>query len=235
MKIVQACLIALCLLAAVPAQAEDKTYHIPFFQSGGSEWTGLSLYNIGSNKAEKIVVTVYDTAGNEVEKTSNIKIKSKGTYTQVLGQGTETEGWIKIKSDQKLAGVCFIGDSSYPDYIYDIDLAEGTQSKVVFPHVAVDAIWDTTIQVCNPGSSKIKIHVKFRDSEAKEQYKQDVEIKAKSSVTVSVRDLVEDTTWDDGSIYINSDSGSFVAFGVYSSLETGGTSIAGISPTKITE
>lgn len=232
MKFVNSCLVMLCLLVAVPAYAEDITYYIPYFQSGGSQWTGLSLYNNASNKVEDIVITVQDTSGNEIEKLSKIKVKSKGTFTQVLGQGTDTVGWVKIKSPKKLSGVCFIGDSSYPDYIYDIDIVQGTMSKIVYPHVAVDAIWDTFIYMCNPTSSKISFHVKFRDSDGTNQYTQVFELKSKNSMTISVRDLVEGTTWDDGSIYINSDSGKFVSFGVYTSLETGGTSIAGIAPSS---
>ena len=232
MKIVHALLLAICLLAAVPAHAEDITYYIPFFQAGGSEWTGLSLYNPSTNKVENIIITVFDTAGNEIEKFNNVKVKSKGTFTQSLGVGTNTEGWIKVKTPKKLDCVCFIGDSSYPDYIYDIDVTQGTTSKVVFPHVAVDSIWDTFIKVCNPSDSKIKFHLKFRDSDGENQYSQDYEVKAKNSMTISVRELVDGSTWEDGSIYMYSDSGKFVAFGVYSSLETGGTSIAGIPPSN---
>jgi hypothetical protein len=87
--------------------------------------------------------------------------------------------------------------------------------------------------LCNSKVGEIKATVEFRDPSGKSLYTKQVTIAGGHTIKVGVADVCGGSKQASGSIWVASDSLPFSVFCLYSSLETGGRSIAGINAVPV--
>ena len=209
---------------------EGYRYYLPYFEAGGTLFTGVALNNTNPSEAAAAAVTVYSQDGTKLER-SEISLPAMGQASLVAGKGLDDKGWILVESNRKLAGLCFIADSSQGYLMFDITLIPELSTLLHVPHVAQDKTWDTDIYICNPNGQEVIVTLTFRNTGGQVIATKNVAIPANGSGAYQVGELLGEGL---GSVALEADPsgpGGIAAFAVYYNGENvpGGMAKSGIS------
>jgi hypothetical protein len=187
-------------------------YYIPYFVADATHWTGLGLRNCSTSLNALVLAVIYDQSGAviaTIEKT----LAAGGQDAFVVGSGLVAEGWIKVSSDQPLAGICLTGLSGSTGQLAGCSLVSSLATGLVLPHVAQNAAYGTTISVCNPHSSANAVTVTLKTATGTTASTQSVTIPANGAVDYSVGDMLQGGTQSHGSVELSA-AQSVAAVGV---------------------
>jgi len=219
---------------------ESHSYYIPYYRGDDEYVTAVALRNSSGTNVAHVTVTVYDQGGSIIEtEVLDPVLSARSQRAYVLRRDLQTEGWIRVDSDQKLTGFSWaakLGDDSWPINMADVTLIPELSTTLIVPHVAQDDNWYTTIYVSNPNNSRTTVTLTYVDQSGMERYTMDYYIPANGSGAYELSDLLgAGEQASDGSVEITANRG-VAAFALYYDTETrGGTCYAGISavdPTK---
>ncbi|GBC61651.1 hypothetical protein DENIS_2613 [Desulfonema ishimotonii] len=212
---------------------QGNAYYLPFFVSGNSWWTGVALKNFNESQNANISVVIRDKNGNTI-KTEETNLSPKGQNSFIAGSGLDTDGWIEVKSDQRLGGLCFFGRTAFLSYMTDIPFVKDLATKLCIPHVAQNQQWDTLIMICNPNQNETTGTISMIDWGGNTIAEKNYTIPANGSGLYELKELLGNTEAN-GSVEITATQG-IAAFGLYSDLKSDtGMDFAGIAavdPTK---
>ncbi|GEM_PF-3714004 len=218
------------LAEAAPAMAAAHTYYMPWISNSGSQWSGVAFTNLSTSAAASVRVAAFKADGASISD-QTMSVPKQGQKVMTIGGGAKADGWVVIESDQELGGLCFVGSGS--SWVYDVPFSETRSQYWVVPHSAEDGVWKSFLMLCNSKVGEIKATVEFRDPSGKSLYTKQVTIAGGHTVKVGVADVCGGSKQASGSIWVASDSLPFSVFCLYSSLETGGRSIAGINAVPV--
>lgn len=219
------------LLCSTPAYSQAYTYYLPYYTSLSGYWTGVALRNCDSTKSANVNAYLYNNEGVNISTESKV-IPSNGQTAFMTGEGLNKHGWIKIISTTQLVGLCFFGTTGSNNYMADISLIPELSTDLYVPHVAQSPLWDTTIMVCNPQNAATSVTLSFVNTSGTTLYIKDYYVPANGSKQCELKDLVQSTVQEQGSVEISSDTG-VAAFALYKNLKTGSYSYAGISAASV--
>ncbi len=202
-------------------------YYLPYFTEGGGQWTGVGLRNSDSDESAIVSVNVYDQRG-DVGETESRTLPPGGQDAFVVGAESGGEGWILVKSNRRLSGLCFFGKTGEESRMADITLIRDLSETLYVPHVGQNFQWDTTIMLCSPNDSSTTVTLTFADKDGNALSPRNYTIPANGSGAYEVADLVQGDEYVNGSVEISASHG-VAAFALYTDLKNGGRSFAGIS------
>ena len=209
-------------------------YFLPYFITKSGYWTGVGLRNESPWWPADVTVQAFSSTGT-VLATETRKIPARGQRAFMVGMGTNSEGWVKVTSNQPLTGLAFIAQGSGDDLMFDMTLVSEPATTLRVPHVAQDETWDTIVYVCNPISSETTMRLSFVDSGGVTvKTSQEYRIPAYGSGRYPLSDLLGKGAYTSGSVQITASQG-VVAFALYHNLKTGLSSYAGISAVEAAE
>jgi len=209
-------------------------YFLPYFMTKNGYWTGVGLRNESPWWPADVTVQAFSSTGT-VLATETRKIPARGQRAFMVGMGTNSEGWVKVTSNQPLTDLAFIAQGSGDDLMFDMTLVSEPATTLRVPHVAQDGTWDTIVYVCNPISSETAMRLSFVDSGGVTvKTSQEYRIPAYGSGRYPLSDLLEKGAYTSGSVEIAASQG-VVAFALYHNLKTGLSSYAGISAVEAAE
>lgn len=205
--------------------ASTFTYYSPYFKSDG--WTGLGLSNLSAERAN---VSVYIYANDGAPLATETKaIDPNGQTHFVTGSVITEDGWTKIVSTKKIAGLCLAGSEGDGSYMADIPMTETLSTSLVIPHVAYGPVFDTTIYISNPNESAATTQITYAAMNGALPYgSHTMSIPANGCAQVLLSDLTSDEMINGGRVNINSSRG-VTAFAIYNNLKSGGRSFAGLN------
>ena len=223
-------LVVALLFGGVPAMAASYVYYMPWISNAGSQWSGLAFTNLSTTEKASTWVTVFKADGAMISH-QTLSVPIQGQIVMTVGGQDRTDGWVVVESDQKLGGLCFVGDGS--SWVYDVPFSETRSRYWVVPHSAEDGVWKSYIMLCNSKVGDIKATMEFRDPLGHSLFSEQITVPGGQSIRVPVSDLCQGTLQLSGSIWVASDNLPFSVFCLYSSLESGGRSIAGINAVPV--
>ncbi len=159
------------------------------------------------------------------------RLPAGGQEAYVVGADLGQEGWIRVRSDQTLAGLCFFGKAGSGGYMADITLIPNLSKTLTVPHVAQNSQWDTSVMICNPNSVATEITLTLVDVDGDAFPPQTHSLPPNGSGKYDLADLLRGT---DGAEHVRSveisASRGVAAFALYHDLKwDDGKSFAGIS------
>ncbi len=86
-------------------------YFLPYFMTKNGYWTGIGLRNESPWRPADVAVQAFSSTGT-VLSTETRKIPARGQRAFMVGMGTNSEGWVKVTSNQPLTGLAFIAQGS---------------------------------------------------------------------------------------------------------------------------
>ncbi len=202
-------------------------YYLPYFLADSANGTGVALKNMNSTQSAKTSTVVYDSRGDIID-VRDRTIAPKGQAVFLVAQGAGEEGWIKVKSDRKLAGLCFVSTAANPDFMMDIMLISELSNILHVPHVAQNNRWDTTLFVCNPKDSAIAVTFNYVDQAGKKLYSVQRNASANGSVKIDLRTILGGATVGAGSVEVTG-TGPVAGFALYTDIKSGNLNYAGIA------
>ncbi len=212
----------------VPEQI-DYTYYLPYFIQGSANWTGVAFRNSNPSRAANVSVTVFGQNG-AAEELDKIILPADG-QTAFVAKPSDLlqEGWLRVKSDHPLTGLCFFGTAGYDSHMADITFIPQLSKTLYVPHVGQNYQWDTTIMVCNPNLVSANLSLRFVDKDGNTLPAKTYTVPSNGSAAYPVADLVQEEEYVNGSVEISSDQG-LAAFALYTDLKwRDGKNFAGIS------
>ncbi len=209
-------------------------YYLPVFKPDPKYWSGLGITNLSSSNNANVTVTVYGQNGT-VSATESKALVAKGQDAFLVGTSVASDGWIKVSSDQALAGVNFLGEyesGSTDYYLGDVPFTKTLSTSLLIPHVAQNTTWDTTIFLANPNASTASVTLTYTDKGGTPSPSYTVSIPANGSKEIPVSTIGNSTSIKGGSVTISSTQG-LTAFALYNNLKTNNYSYAGINAVDI--
>ena len=82
----------------------------------------------------------------------------------LVGTSLRSNGWIKVTSDQELAGLNFLGDfegTTTDYYLADVPFTKNISKLLLIPHVAQNTTWDTIVYIANPNDSSATVTLTY--------------------------------------------------------------------------
>jgi V8-like Glu-specific endopeptidase len=137
-------------LAYTPTPDFKYTGYIPYFCSRDGCWTGLALANPNPDRCQAKVE--YFAADGAPVGSQLLEIAAGGQAAFACSPNQNpycTTGWIKISSTRPLSGLGLVGQNT-PSTMFDMDLNTSLHQKLLFPHLAAEGEWRSTIILCNP-------------------------------------------------------------------------------------
>ena len=203
----------------------DYLYYVPYFTSKTGDNTGLGLRNTNTTESAQTSVLVYDQNGSQVM-VENKTISANGQTAFLVGQGLNTNGSLRVTSDQPLAILCsvFRGGTGY-----EVPVTQNLSTSLDIPHAAQDNIWDTSIIVNNPNNSTITVTVTYANSSGQNTASQQDTIPANATKEYELSDILNGSPVSGGSVTISSTQG-VTALVTYSTLASGGSFLVGFGP-----
>ena len=133
-----------------------------------------------------------------------------------------------------MSGLCWVGllDGSplRPWTMADISLIPQLATKLIVPHVAQDAEWDTTVYICNPHATGTEATLTFVDLNGNALYSETYTIAGNGSGIYKIGDLIDPgTSYSFGSVEITATQGVAAFALYYDTIKMLGTCYAGIS------
>ena len=202
-------------------------YYLPYFKSGNGDWIGLGLANLDLEESALLQVGVYDSNG-DLQAIVNKTIVAYGQDAFAVATELNGSGWMQVNSHRPLSGLAFIGSWGMPLLMADLPFISELSSCLIFPHVAQDDTWDTTISICNPNNESVSIALKYVAKDGVEQVTQTYSISAFGSGEYPLSTVFSSNIPLAGRVVINSSNG-IAAFALYSDKKNGGTYYAGIN------
>jgi len=204
------------------------SYYLPYFVSNDDYWTGVALKDGKSWFTASVTATVYGSMGT-VLATEERSLSPRGQTAFMVGSGLNTEGWVKVTSDEPLTGLGFVAMAHDDKLMFDMTLIPKLSKTLYVPHVAQDATWDTTVYICNPNGSDTIVYLTFYDSDGTAvTVSHGYILPANGSGSCPLSALLGDDSHTSGSVRITASQG-VAAFALYQNLKTGDRSYAGIS------
>jgi len=204
-------------------------YYLPYFIQGSANWTGVAFRNSNPSRAANVSVTVYGQNGNAQELDKIILPADGQTAFVAKPSDSLLEGWLRVKSDHPLTGLCFFGTTGYDSHMADITFIPNLSKTLYVPHVGQNYQWDTTIMICNPNLVSVNLSLRFVDKDGNTLPAKTYTIPSNGSAAYPVADLVQEGEYVNGSVEIASDQG-IAAFALYTDLKwREGKNFAGIS------
>ena len=209
----------------LPTNPVTYTYYSPYFKSDG--WTGLGLSNLSAERAD-VSVYIYADDGTPLA-TETKAIDPNGQTHFVTGAVLAEDGWVKIVSTKKLAGLCLAGTEGNDNYMVDIPMTEVLSNSLVIPHVAYGPVYDTTVYISNPNDSAATIQVIYVAMDGSQPFGPSTkEIPANGCAQILLSDLTLNNLINGGRVNIAADRG-ITAFAIYNNLKSGGRCFAGLN------
>jgi len=207
------------------SQAGPYAYYVPYFTNQNGFWSGLALANENATSPASICYEVRDANGTVVDFASST-LPAAGQRSIAMAEDAATDGWVRVRSDQPLSGLSFVGNSDAPGYMTDIPFTATASANLKLPHVSQDGNWDTTIYLANPGSASVDVRVRNIGAEGETVATSELSIPANGAATFPLS-AMNATTDISGTVTITANTG-IVAFGLYSSIKSGLYNFAGI-------
>ena len=203
------------------------TYYVPYFQSGNGYWTGLCVSNNSSLRSAGVTITPYQSSGAYLYNlVQAFEIVKDGQHIGVVAPGENTSGWLKIDSNEKLSGSCFLGSS----FMADIPFVPTLSKTLTVAQVAQDNLWDTKIMVCNPNKTQTSLTLTYCSKAGLATTAPEKTLPAWGSAVYHLSDIFPNLTLDAGKVKISvTQGGGIAAFALYYDTEHGGSYFAGIN------
>ena len=201
---------------------DSFNYYLPAYISEGNSWTGVALSNANNDQEADTRVIVYNDQGNTVTMVEK-NIPASGKISFPVTSETLSHGWMLVTSSQPLSGLAFYAK---PPLMADIPFVTQLENNLVIPHVAQDAIWETTIMLCNPKDNACDINVINVDDNGGTVAQISLTLAEKGCGSYSLGNLF--TAPVVGKIYLQASS-EIAAFALYSNTKNGGSYYAGIN------
>lgn len=227
--------INVCIKAFTEAQAA-YTYYLPVFKPKPDHWSGLGITNLSSTDSASVQVEIYNQAGVK-QVTESKTIVAKGQDAFVMGTTLSSAGWIKVTSDQPLAGLNLLGEykgTTTDYYLADVPFTKTLSKLLLIPHVAQNTTWDTTVYLANPNTSTAAVALTYTNKNGISTTPYTTTITANGSKGIAVSTIGGSTDIRGGYVTISS-SQSLTAFALYDNLKTGNYSYAGINADDISK
>jgi len=147
---------------------EDLTLYFPHIASDSQWWTGFTIVNLSQMQAN-IRLKFYDATGEEVAVLDNYTELAPGmkmvTTVNNLFNGEAPEGlaWLKVESDQKIAGFELFGTNDGKEMV-GVKISSVETSKLLFPSIEVSEDMWTGIAVINLGETVGSVVLKAYNS-----------------------------------------------------------------------
>ncbi|MEA3347607.1 MAG: hypothetical protein U9Q39_00960, partial [Pseudomonadota bacterium] len=207
--------------------ASTFSYYLPYFSTENGDWTGLALANPDIFGPAETRIKVYNEAGT-VQAEITVPIDIWGQHALSLAPPTVSRGWIQVDADGPLRGLAFIGTGGTPSFLADIPFVENLSYKLVVPHVAQDATWDTTLLLCNPAAQPASVRIVNLNLLGEVGGTVNQVIAAQGSARYELSTLFAGHSEVGGKIEITSSTG-LAGFALYSNRKSGGSYFAGIN------
>jgi len=220
----------------ISVSATESKYYMPLFKPQPGYWSGLGIANLSNTNTANVVVTVYDQNG-VVLTTETTTLIAHGQDAFLVGSNLSSEGWIKVVSDQPLAGLNFLGQnkgSSTDYFLGDVPFTQTLSSSLLIPHVAQSTTWDTTVFVANPNTSTATVTLTYTDKDGSASAPYSMSIPANGSKEISADTIANSVSVEGGQVSISSDYG-LTAFALYNNLKIDNFSYAGINAVDISK
>lgn len=115
--------------------------------------TNYVLFNPGVNTAS-VTVTLLSSSGASVGSPKNMTIAPKGQYIFAFDSVTASSGFVRVQSDQPLAGIELSGSTSELAALRAVGAGSSTETQLFFPHFATNQGFSTNVGIVNTlGSS----------------------------------------------------------------------------------
>lgn len=217
----------------ISAASTALDYFLPVFKCQPDYWSGLGITNLSSTSSANVIVTVYSQNGAVLAtETKDLPISGQDNF--LVGESVQNDGWIKVSSDQPLAGLNFLGeyDGGNSYYLADVPFTSSISTQLVIPHVAQNETWDTTLCISNPNMNAASVTLTYiaKDSTASTPYR--TTIAGNGSIAVSAGTIAGIDSIKGGKVVISS-SQPLAAFALYNNIKTGNYSYAGINAVDI--
>lgn len=209
------------------------TYCIPVFKPQPAHWSGLAMTNLSNSDHAKISVMVYDKNGALLS-TENRLIPVSGQISFLAGTSLTSDGWIKISSDQPLAGLNWLvkDEKAAGSYMASVPFSSSLSTSLLIPHVDHGANWDETIFLSNPNTSSASVILIYTDKNGRASTQYMISIPANGSRNIGLELITKKETASGGSVSISSSQG-LAGFALFDNLKTGNHSYAGINAVDI--
>lgn len=211
----------------------NYVYYVPYYTGDPEYWTGLGIRNESAEEAANISVVVRESDGTEISTDYLTPIPARGQNAFMVAPGTAREGWFQLNANQPLAGVCFVALYDEPTLMFDIPFVNELSEVLYLPHVAQNDTWDTTLMICNPGSTAAQVTLTFVQDSGTALTPLVVSIPERGSGKYEVAALTQETGYAKGSVEISADRG-VAAFALYRNTKApnNGSSYSGITAVK---
>ncbi len=211
-------------------------YYLPAFKCQPNYWSGLGITNLSSTSSTNVAVTVYDKNGTILTTETKI-LPASGQDAFLVGNDLNSDGWMKISSDEQVAGSNFLGEytgvgAEY--YLADVPFTRTLSKSLIIPHVAQNSTWDTNLCLANPNNETATVVLTYKGKNGAASTPYTVSIPANGSIDISVGIIANSNSVKGGSVSISSDQ-ALTAFALYTNMKTGNSSYAGINAVDISE
>ncbi|THB78301.1 MAG: hypothetical protein D3926_13330 [Desulfobacteraceae bacterium] len=230
------CLIGFLFLSLTVSSAlAGNTYYLPVFKPHPGNWSGLGIRNLSTTQSNQVTVKIYDQAGTLLA-TENKTLAARGQDAFLVGTSLTSSGWIMVESDHELAGLNFLGENligTVNYHIADVPFTRTPSQELVFPHVAHNKNWETTIYTVNTGDAEATVIFTYLDKTGAviKEYYSSIPAKGSSEVSLGVfSSTVPEIKGGSVTIFASQE---IAAFAVYSNLKSGNLSYAGLNAVDI--
>ncbi|THB75352.1 MAG: hypothetical protein D3926_20440 [Desulfobacteraceae bacterium] len=209
---------------------EDSHYFIPLYKATSAYWSGMGITNRSKTQTADVSVAIYNRSG-VLQSTETKAIPAGGQTAFVIGAGAPQDGWVKLTSDEPLAGMNFAAEyiGATKDYfLSDVPFTGWLSNRLLIPHVAQWANWDTTVFVANGGAASALVTFTYTDKSGVASKPYTTTIPSMGSREISVALIAGSSNVKGGYITIEG-NGGLTAFAQYNNLKTGNYSYAGIN------
>lgn len=208
-------------------------YYMPAFKPPSSYWSGIGMTNLSDTTSANTTVLIYSKSGLLLSSESKT-ITAGGQANFLIGTSLTSSGWIKVLSDQPLAGLNFQGYyiSAGLYYLADVPFSSSLATVLVIPHVAQNTNWDTILYIANPNSTSASITITYTNKDGVSSVPAyTATIPGNGCIEVNMS-TVQSGIVKGGSVKISSSQG-VTAFALYNNLKTGNYSYTGINATPV--
>ena len=209
-------------------------YYMPVFKPQPDHWSGVGITNLNKMAQANVRVITYRQNG-DTQSTDTKIIPAGGQDSFLVGAGLTSDGWIKVTSDQMLAGLNFLGryeTGETNSYLADVAFSDTPSTLLVIPHCAHNDNWDTFAYIANPNGSSASVTLTYTSKTGASCIPYGITIPANGSKEISVGTIASSTSVKGGYVTISSTQ-SVVAFALYQNLKTGNYSYTGINAVDI--
>ncbi len=201
-----------------------STYYLPYYIGGKGGVTGVAVRNVSATMESNVKIEVYHKSGTLIA-SQNVFLNPSGQWNDIVGDGSDLEGWIMLESDRDLASLCFVAKD---DAMMDVPATGDLSKKLIAPHVAQNTLWDTIVFAANPNDVLATVTLAYYNEAGEEVLSKMLAIPAMGSEKIPLNEILGDLEVEGGSLLIECDE-PITAFALYHNRKTGAYSYAGIN------